>query len=89
LANHKSAAKRARQTVRKTTINSRTKARARTCEKKLRAAISKKDKGAAQELLITYTSKSAKAAQKGIIKAKTASRKIGRLSKSVHQLVSS
>lgn len=87
LANHKSAAKRARQTTRKTIINSRTKATVRTFEKKLRAAISEKDKEAAQKLLISYTSKAAKAAQKGVIQAKAASRKIGRLSKSVHQLV--
>ena len=89
LANHKSAAKRARKTLRKTTINSRTKMTVRTFEKKLRAAISKKDGKEAQELLISYTSKIAKAAQKGVIKSKAASRKIARLSKSVHQLVSS
>ena len=88
MANHKSAAKRARQTIRKTTINARTKATVRTFEKKLRSAISKKDKEAAQQLLVTYTSKAAKAAQKGVLKAKAASRKIGRLSKSVHQMVS-
>ena len=35
------------------------------------------------ELLKIYTSKAGKAAQKGIIKSKTASRKIGRLSKQV------
>lgn len=86
MANHKSAEKRARQTVRKTEINSQTKSTVRTWEKKLRKAISDKDQKQAAELLVAYTSKAGKAVQKGVYKTQTISRKVGRLSQQVHQL---
>ncbi|MCB0385864.1 MAG: 30S ribosomal protein S20 [Bdellovibrionales bacterium] len=87
MANHKSAAKRARQAKKKTAVNSRAKSAVRTFEKSLRKALSAKDADAAQKLLVAYTSKAGKAAQKGILQAKAVSRKISRLSKNVHQLV--
>jgi small subunit ribosomal protein S20 len=86
LANHKSAAKRARQTVRRTQKNSQTKKAVRSEEKKVRLAIDNSDKVSAEKLLLVYTSKMAKAAQKGIYHSATASRKIGRLSKQVFNL---
>jgi small subunit ribosomal protein S20 len=89
LANHKSAAKRARQTKRRTAVNARTKSAIRTFEKSLRKALNTKDAKAAQELLVEFSSKAAKAAQKGVIKARTVSRKVSALSKHVHQLVTS
>lgn len=86
MANHKSAAKRARQTPKKTTRNTSAKGAVRSFEKKLRAAISSNDVTEAQTLLRTYSSKVAKAAQKGIIKVQTMSRKISRLSQQVTNL---
>jgi len=86
LANHKSAAKRARQTIKKTTINRRTMGTVRTIEKKVRAAIGDKKIDEAKKLFHTYSSEAAKAAQKGVIHFRTASRKIGRLAKQVSKL---
>jgi small subunit ribosomal protein S20 len=86
LANHKSAEKRARQSLRKNAINARTTAEIRTWERKVRTALSAKDKKASSELLIAFTSKVAKAAQKGRIRTQTASRKISRLSQQVGAL---
>ena len=86
MANHKSAKKRARQTPKRTARNVSAKKAIRTIEKKLRAAVVAKDKTVAAEMLVTYTSKTAKAAQKGILKAETASRKIGRLASQVSSI---
>ena len=84
MANHKSAAKRARQSVRKSTQNSNALGSVRTAEKKLRAALAGGDKAGAATLLNTYMSKVSKAATKGVLHAKTAARKIGRLAERVH-----
>jgi small subunit ribosomal protein S20 len=86
LANHKSAAKRARQTVNKTLRNSRTKKTVRTFEKRLRSAIAAKNSTEAQTLLKEYTSKIGKAAQKGVVHANTAARKISQLAKQVAKI---
>ena len=86
MANHKSAAKRSRQTVVKTARNSQTKKTIRTFEKKLRTAIAEKKSEDAQKLLLTYSSKMAKAAQKGILHSNNASRKISRVSKQVNAI---
>ncbi len=86
MANHKSAEKRSRQNARKAERNSQAKATVRTFEKKLRKAIADKDVKNAQGLFLDYTSKIGKAAQKGLVHAKTASRKIGRIAKQVSQL---
>lgn len=86
MANHKSAAKRARQSIRKSTVNSRAKSTVRTFEKKLLKAISSKDQDSAQQLLTSYESQMDKASQKGVFHPKTASRKISRLAKQVHTL---
>ena len=79
MATHKSAAKRARQAVRKTAVNSRKLNTVRTIEKKLRAAIHANDKAASKTLFNEYMQAAAKAAVKGIINPKTAARKTGRL----------
>ncbi len=83
MANHKSAAKRAKQTLRKNARNHGTKKTIRTIEKKLRSAIEEKSKDAAQKMLLDFTSRVDRAAVKGIIHKNTASRRIGRLSKQV------
>jgi small subunit ribosomal protein S20 len=80
LAQHKSAAKRARQAVRKNKVNTDRKSKVRTGEKSLQAAMKKKDTKSIPELLSYYTSQMMKAAQKGVFSKSTASRKIARLS---------
>ena len=86
MANHKSAAKRARQTPKKTLRNSAAKGAVRSFERKLRTAITEKDTKSAEDLLKTYTSKIARAASKGIIKFQSMSRKVSRLSHQVSNL---
>jgi len=86
LANHKSAEKRARQSLRRSATNSKTLAEVRTIEKKLRASVAKKDKKASEELLVTFMSRVGKAAQKGRVRTQTASRKISRISKQIAAL---
>lgn len=85
LAQHKSAAKRARQAVRKNKVNTNRKSKVRTGEKTLMSALKKKDAKAIPELLSYYTSQMMKAAQKGVFSKTTASRKIARLSAQVHK----
>ncbi len=80
MANHKSAAKRARQAVKKTAVNNRRKNTVKTHEKRLIKAIEAKDVSSLPALLKKFTSEVMKAAQKGVIKKETASRKIGRVS---------
>lgn len=80
MANHKSSEKRARQAIRKNARNSAVEGSVRTFEKRLRAAIASGDKKTAQTVLNDYMSKVSKAAAKGVVHAKTASRKISRIS---------
>jgi len=86
LANHKSAEKRARQSVRRNKVNSQSMGEVRTFEKKLRSAIGSKNKEESQKLLVLFSSKVGKAAQKGRLHMKTAARKISRLSRQVSGL---
>lgn len=79
MANHKSAAKRARQAPKRAARNTNVKSAVKTYEKKLMKAIEAKSADA-KELLKQYTSKMMQAVTKGAIKKETASRKIGRLS---------
>ncbi|MBT4760330.1 MAG: 30S ribosomal protein S20 [Bdellovibrionaceae bacterium] len=83
MANHKSAKKRARQTITKTLRSSQAKKSVRTAEKKLRTAITDKNTDEAKTLLTSFVSKMSKAAQKGYYHANTLSRKVGRLSQQV------
>lgn len=85
MAQHKSAAKRARQSVKKNAVNTARKSRVRTGEKSLLKAIKDKDAKAVKTLLSEYTSKMMKAAQKGVFTKQGASRKIARLSAQVHK----
>jgi small subunit ribosomal protein S20 len=80
LANHKSAEKRARQTLKKNARNAATIKSVRTFEKKLRAAVEKKDKAESEKLLSWYISKAGKAAAKGSLKKQNVARKVSRLS---------
>ena len=86
MANHKSSVKRTRQTIKRNARASRTKKTIRTLEKNLRTAITDKKKDEASKLLISFSSKSDKAAQKGYLHKNTSSRKISRLSSQVAAL---
>ena len=79
MANIKSAAKRARQSIVRRDRNQQAKKAVRKLEKKFRTAVSAKNKEEAMGLLREYSSKIGKAAQKNMYHAKTASRKISRL----------
>lgn len=86
MANHKSAAKRAKQSIKKNIRNSGTKKAIRTVEKKLRKAIELKSKDEAQKALVEFTSRIDKAAVKGILHKKNAARRISRLSQKISSL---
>ena len=82
MANHKSAKKRAKQSQVRRMRNKSVKTNLKTLEKKLREA---KASGETTEDLMKQTQSAIhKAAKKGVIHKKTASRKISRLSKLVN-----
>jgi small subunit ribosomal protein S20 len=83
LANHKSAEKRARISLRRRAVNAKTMSKVRSLEKKVHKALTGKNKEESAKALVEFSSAIAKAAQKGRVPARTASRKIGRLSKAV------
>lgn len=85
MANHKSAAKRARQSTRRNAVNSRRKSTVRTHEKGLMKALGAKETASLPELLKSFSSQIMKAAKSGAMKKETASRKISRLSARVWQ----
>ena len=88
MAQHKSAAKRARQSTRKNAVNTARKSTVRSSEKTLLKALRDKDLKTAQTLLSNYMSKMMKAAQKGAFSKQTAARKVARLSTQVQKALS-
>jgi len=86
LANHKSALKRARQNEVRRIRNKSTKTRIKNIVKDVRLEVSEKSKESALTKLDTAKSIIDKAAKKGVIHKKTASRKISRLSKNVNAI---
>ena len=86
MANHKSALKRARQNEVRRMRNKSTKTRIKNIVKDVRLAVSEKSKESALTKLDTAKSIVDKAAKKGVIHKKTASRKISRLSKIVNAI---
>jgi small subunit ribosomal protein S20 len=89
LANHKSALKRARQSEVRRLRNRGYKSRVKGAVKEVRSAIADNSPEQAQEKLVSAVSILQRTASKGVIHRKTASRKISRLSRQVHQLSSS
>lgn len=82
---HPSAEKRHRQSLKRQVRNRLIKSRARSAAKNALEAIGGKDPEAAAEALRQATKILDKAASKGVIKRNTASRKIARLSRRLHQ----
>jgi small subunit ribosomal protein S20 len=86
LANHKSAIKRAGQNEIRRMRNKSVKTRIKSSVKNLRLAASEKSSEAALKILDDAKSIIDKAAKKGVIHTKTASRKISRLTKLVNTI---
>jgi small subunit ribosomal protein S20 len=86
LANHPSAEKRNRQRVKRTLRNRAIKSAVRTHVKSVREAIEAKDEKAAKAALAEATVAIDKAASKGAVPKRSASRKVARLAHQVHKL---
>ncbi|MCL2779301.1 MAG: 30S ribosomal protein S20 [Polyangiaceae bacterium] len=86
MANHPSAEKRNRQRIVRTARNRAITSAVRTLVKRVRTAIHANNKDAAQVALKAATVALDKAATKGAVAAKAASRQISRLSAQVHRL---
>ena len=86
MANHKSAAKRARQAVKRSARNQNVMSAVKTFEKKVLKAVENKSAKDASTALREFTSQVMSAVAKGVVKKETASRKVSRLSKSISKL---
>lgn len=86
MANHKSALKRNRQTIKRTERNVHIRSTMRTLVKQVREAVAGSDLQAAEAALAKAVPFIDKTASKGVIHKATASRKIGRLTKLVNTL---
>lgn len=86
MATHKSAAKRAKQTIVKTERNKAQHSEVKTAVKKVREAINNKQKDVALKLLPEAQGLLRKLAKTGIIKQQTAARQTGRLARQVAKL---
>lgn len=86
MANHKSAIKRHRQSLKRRERNRTVKSSLKTVAKKLEAAVIKKDPDEASKILQSAIVALDKAAGKGVIHKNTAARKKSRLSKKVNAL---
>lgn len=86
MANHPSAEKRNRQRIKRTDRNRAVSSTVRTLVKRVRTALHAKDKAAATTALAAATVALDKAATKGVVHSKAASRTIGRLAAQVHRL---
>ena len=89
MANHKSAKKRARQTIKRTERNRHTRSRVKSAVKSARTALSAGDAGETATALKTAEGVLRRAASKGAIPKKRASRSVSRLAKSQNRLASS
>lgn len=86
MANHKSAVKRHKQSLKAAARNKSRRTRVKNVIKKTRAAILSSDKSQALDALSTANSVLAKASSKGAIHWKTAARKISRLARAVNAM---
>ena len=86
MANHKSAIKRHKQSQKRNARNRAARTRVKNVVKSVRAAIQSNDKAAAEVALIQVNSTLDKAAGKGVIHWKKATRKISRLSRAVNSM---
>ncbi len=85
MANHKSAKKRARQSLKRQARNRSERSRTRSSVKAFRVALESGDKEGATEKLREAERRLRKAATKGVIPAKRASRSVSRLAHALAQ----
>ena len=88
MATQKSAEKRARQNKVRSIRNASQKTRIKSTLKKMDEALKGNNKPVAEETLKKVSSMISKGASKGVLRKRTASRKISRLSKKVRALAS-
>lgn len=86
MANHKSAAKRARQTIKRTERNRFYRTRIKNITRAVREAVKANDKEAALEALKVANKSIHSFVSRGVLKKETASRKVSRLAKAVNAL---
>ena len=87
MANHKSAKKRSRQDIKKNRNNSIVASNYKNLIKKITLSIEKKENiDKTSTLLNDLNSKLSKAVQKGVLKSKTASRKLSSISKKISNI---
>ena len=86
MANHKSAIKRHKQSIKRNARNRAARTRAKNVVKEARLAVQGKDKEQATEALRLAPSSLSKVAGKGVIHWKKAARKISRLAKAVNAM---
>lgn len=84
MANHKSAVKRHKQSLKRAGRNRIMKTRIRKVVKDVRAALKENDQQKAGDLIVVATSTLDKAATKGVVHWKNAARKISRLAKALN-----
>ncbi len=84
MANHKSAVKRHKQSVKRNARNRSTRTRMKNLVKDVRLAIQNNDKESAATALKSATVALDKSASKGVIHWKKAARKVSRLAKAVN-----
>jgi small subunit ribosomal protein S20 len=86
MANHPSAAKRHRQTVRRTAVNASRKSRVRGFVKDVETAIASGDKEKARAALRAAQPEMQRGVKKGVAQKRTVSRKLSRLSARIKAL---
>lgn len=86
MANHSSAKKAIRQTIKRTLINKHRTSKIRTYLKKVLQAVTNGSKEEARAALITAQSEIMKGVKKKIVKLNTASRKISRLAQKIKNM---
>ena len=84
MANHKSAAKRARQTIKRTDRNHAVKSRVRSAVRSFREAVAAGENDVAENHLAAATRELRKAATKGVFHQRTVSRRVSRLVKGMN-----
>lgn len=86
MANHKSAAKRARQTIKRTEANRFYRTRLKNITKAVRQAAANGDKAAAQEALKVANKNIHAFVSRGFLRKQTASRRVSRLALLVNKI---
>lgn len=79
MASHKSAAKRARQSIKRTLRNARIRGRMKTAIRVFREALASGDRAVAEKALKRATRELRRAASDGVVHARNASRRVSRL----------